>query len=154
MITQMLEMLLPHACDWAEQQERIVLKSGVPLNESQLADAKQIGVSHPELVRLLAFEELPMPANPLLLQAVDATGLLSPLTDGLTLRYGILIREGLLGNSRLIAHELVHTKQYEQHGGFEGFLRSYLLECITPPGYPHGPMEQEAVKTAEKMYPR
>ena len=51
-----------------------------------------------------------------------------------------------------MAHELVHTTQYERLGGIEAFLRPYLLECLSAPGYPHGPMEQEAITTAARLY--
>ena len=54
-------------------------------------------------------------------------------------------------NARSLHTSLSTSAQYERLGGFEGFLRPYLLECITPPGYPYGPMEQEAVATAAKL---
>jgi hypothetical protein len=50
----------------------------------------------------------------------------------------------------LIVHELVHTSQYEKLGGFLPFLRKYLLQLINI-GYPDAPMEQEAIKIAEKI---
>lgn len=46
-----------------------------------------------------------------------------------------------------LAHELAHVAQYERLGGFYGFLKQYLEECINP-GYPLGALEQEA-KQAE-----
>jgi hypothetical protein len=76
--------------------------------------------------------------------AAQATQLISPGTGGLTLRYGIFIRDDCWGDRRLVFHELVHTLQYERLGGFEPFLRQYLHECLTI-GYPAAPMEQEAV---------
>ena len=75
--------------------------------------------------------------------AEDQEGLISPLTIGLTLRYGIYIRADHWGDRRLVMHELAHTAQYERLGGFEGFLRQYLGECLTI-GYPEAPLEQEA----------
>jgi hypothetical protein len=83
--------------------------------------------------------------------AARATNLINPLTHGLTFRYGIFIRADCWNQRPLVIHELVHTAQYERLGGFEGFLRPYLLECITPPGYPYGPMEQEALAAAAKL---
>lgn len=142
---QQFEALLPLAEAWAAEQERIILQSGVPLTEAQLADARQVGVIHPERVRLLRVEQIPMPSHPVLAAAAAATNLISPSTGGMTLRYGIFIRTDCWGQRPLVAHELVHTSQYERLGGFEAFLRPYLVECLTPPGYPHGPMEQEAV---------
>ena len=77
---------------------------------------------------------------------------MSVTTEGLTLRYGIFIRADRWGRRLLVAHELVHTAQYERLGGFEAFLRPYLIECLTPPGYPNGPMEREAITTSEKLF--
>jgi hypothetical protein len=148
---QQFEMLLPLACAWATEQERAIVQSGVALSESQLADARQVGVAQPERVRLLRVAQIPAPTHPALAAAAGATNLITPLTHGLTLRYGIFIRADCWGQRDLIVHELVHTSQCERLGGFEGFLRSYLLECITPPGYPYGPMEQEAVTTAARL---
>ena len=77
--------------------------------------------------------------------------MLSPLTAGLTLRYGIFIRSDCWGERRLVVHELAHTAQYERFGSFASFLGEYLRECITPPGYPFGALEQEAKRVEEKM---
>ena len=140
----MFKTLLPLACAWAEEQEAIILRDGVALTASQLVDARQIGVAHPERVRLRVVDQVPVPAHPLLRQAAETTGMLSPMTAGLTLRYGILIRSDCWGERRLVVHELAHTAQYERLGSFTAFLEQYLCECITPPGYPFGPLEQEA----------
>jgi hypothetical protein len=148
---QQLEMLLPLACAWAIGQERAIVQSGVGLSDSQLADATRVGVAQPERVRLLRVAQIPIPTAPALAAAARATNLISPLTHGLTLRYGIFIRADCWNQRPLVIHELVHTSQYERLGGFEGFLRPYLLECITLPGYPYGPMEQEAITAAAKL---
>jgi hypothetical protein len=148
---QQFEMLLPLAAAWAAEQERSILQSGVPLIELQLADARQIGVLFPERVRLLRVAKIPTPKHPALATAAAATGLISPSTEGMTLRYGIFIRTDCWGRRLLAAHELVHVMQYERFGGFEAFLRPYLMECITPPGYPNGPMEREAITKSEKL---
>ena len=148
---QQLEMLLPLACAWAVGQERAIVQSGVALSESQLADARRVGVAQPERVRLLRVAQIPVPTAPALAAAARATNLINALTHGLTFRYGIFIRADCWNQRPLVVHELVHTLQYERLGGFEGFLRPYLLECITPPGYPYGSMEQEAAATAAKL---
>jgi hypothetical protein len=148
---QQFEALLPLAVAWATEEENRILRSGVPLTESQLADARQLGVRVPERVRLLQVSEIPLPAHPVLAAAAAMTNLISPFTAGMTLRYGIFIREDCWGQRLLVAHELVHTSQYERLGGLEGFLRPYLMECLTPPGYPHGPIEQEADVLSKKL---
>ena len=148
---QQLEMLLPLVCGWAVGQERAIVQSGVALSESQLADARRAGVAQPERVRLLRVAQIPVPTARTLAAAARATNLINPLTHGLTFRYGIFIRSDCWNQRPLLVHQLVHTSQYERLGGFEGYLRPYLLECITPPGYPYGPMEQEAVTTATRL---
>jgi hypothetical protein len=145
---QEIEILLPPARAWAAEQERTILQTGVALTELQLSDARRVGVVQPERVRLLRVAQIPTPTHPALTAVVDS---IPPDTEGLTIRYGIFIRADCWGRRRLVVHELVHTSQYERLGGLEGFLRPYLLECITPPGYPHGPMEQEAVTTAARL---
>ncbi len=144
------EAILPLATTWAEEQEARILFSGTPLTPAQLSDARQIGVLHPERVRLLSVAEVPTPEHPLLRAAGDATGLMSPFTAGLTLRYGIYIRSDMIDDRLLIAHELVHTGQYERFGSVPAFLRQYLHECLTL-GYPAAPMEQEAILGAERL---
>lgn len=144
------EMLLPLACAWAAEQERVILQSGVALTESQIADAKRVGVKRPERVRLLRVPEILTPTHPLLAQAAEATGLVSSFTIGLTLRYGIFIHDKHWGERRLVVHELAHTMQYERLGSIEAFLRQYLLECITI-GYPEAPMEQEAKRIEREL---
>ena len=151
MITQeQFKMLLPLACAWAEEQERIILRDGVSLTPAQTADAAKIGIAHPERVRLLSVVRVPTPEHPALRAAAEATQLISPHTAGLTLRYGIFIRADCWGDRRLVFHELVHTLQYERLDGFQQFLRQYLYECITI-GYPAAPMEQEAVTTTARL---
>jgi hypothetical protein len=151
MLTQeQFEILIPLACEWLEHQERIILRDGVPLTSAQITDAVKIGVTHPEKVRLLRVDQIPMPEEPVLRAIVDSTRLISPNTIGLSLRYGIFIRTDFWGDRNLVFHELVHTLQYERLGGVHQFLKQYLHECITI-GYPAAPMEQEAVNTTAKF---
>ena len=143
-------MVLPVACAWAAEQEAVILRDGVALTASQIDDARQIGVAHPERVRLRVVEQIPLPLHPMLRDAAEVTGLISPRTAGLALRYGIFIRSESWGERRLVVHELAHTAQYERLGGFQPFLEQYLYECITPPGYPFGPLEREAKRIERK----
>jgi len=144
------EFLLPLASEWAEAKEKVVLKHGVPLSNSQVEDAKRVGVIHPERVKIFEVPQIPVPKHPVLKAAVEATQLITPSTIGLTLRYGIFVHSSFSDNRRLIVHELVHTSQYEKLAGFLPFLRKYLMECIEI-GYPEAPLEQEAIRMAEKI---
>ena len=147
---EQIEPLLPLACAWAEEQEHAILLSGVALTDDQLADAHRVGVKQPERVRLLRVAEIPAPDDPTLAAAARAAGLLSPLTVGLTLRYGIFIQEALWGRRNLVVHELAHAMQYERCGGIEAFLRQYLRECITV-GYTRAPLEREAERIEREV---
>jgi hypothetical protein len=146
----MFEELLPLACRWVEEQERGILRDGLPLNPEQLEIARKVGIRELGRIRLLEVDEVPEPEDPLLQAAAEAAGLISLLTSGLTARYGIFIRSDYWGNRQLLAHELAHVAQYERLGGIEPFLRRYLTECLNA-GYPNGELEQEA-KAVEKRF--
>ena len=144
-----IRALLPLACAWAKRQESIILKTGVPLSPSLAVTAKQMGILHPERVRLRAVRQVP-PLNWLLRWLGKHLGVVSGQTIGMTLRYGIFVRDDHWGDRRLLIHELAHVAQYERFGGFRAFLKQYLHECINP-GYPLGQLEQEA-KQAESAF--
>jgi hypothetical protein len=142
-------MILPIAVTWAERTEQRILRSGIPLPNPSLDDARRMGVEHPERIRLLLVQSIPFPNNPTLRIASRVAGFDLSTIAGMALRYGILIRADSWGDRMLIAHECVHTAQYERMGGIKPFLRRYLRECIEI-GYPSSPMEQEALtKSAE-----
>jgi hypothetical protein len=147
---EQFEMLLSLACEWAASQEERILAIGEALSETMLADARAVGVAAPERVRLLYVPEIPIPDDPVLRAAVQETQFLSPLTRGLTLRYGIFIRSDCRFDRTMVIHELQHTAQYERLGGFEPFLRRYLFECLTL-GYPEAPMEQEVIELTARI---
>jgi hypothetical protein len=151
MFTQELfKILLPIAVAWAEEQEKIILRDGIQLTDSQIADARQLKISQPNKVRLMSVPSIPMPEEPSIKAAIKATQLISPLTAGLTVRYGIFIRSDCWRDRKLLVHELVHTSQYERLGGFFPFLEEYLRQCITI-GYPAAPMEQEAIRLSSSI---
>ena len=142
-------LVLPLSCAWARRQESIILRTGVALSSGQIDTAKRLGILYPERVRLRAVQKVP-PINWLFRRVGERSGLVSRQTIGMTLRYGIFIREDNWGDRRLVVHELAHVVQYERMGGFRRFLWQYLQECINP-GYPFGALEQEA-KRAESVY--
>jgi hypothetical protein len=150
MLISQFDKLLPLAVNWATAVEARILREGVPLTKESMVDARTIGVLEPERVRLLALARVPMPDDLTLKTAAAAIQFLTPATRGLTLRYGIFIRQDCWSDRRLVAHELVHTAQYERLGGIEPFLRQYLLECLKV-GYPAAPLEQEAIAMAGRL---
>jgi hypothetical protein len=149
----LITLLLPGACTWAIWQESVILKHGVPLTDSLLADARHLGVRHPERVRLRVVDAVPGGMPRWTRGLGGLVGLCSASTRGMALRYGIFIRSDHWGDRRLVRHELVHTHQYEQLGGIRPFLKLYFLECLVSPGYPFGPLEQEAQQLAGQDFP-
>ncbi len=144
------DQLLPLAAKGAAILERHILWEGVALLPEELDDARAVGVQSPERVRLLCLTSLPAPTDPILKAAAAAVHFLTPATRGLALRHGIFIRSDCWRDRELIAHELVHTAQYERMGGIEPFLRQYLFECASI-GYPAAPLEQEALAVASQL---
>ena len=149
-LSSQLQVLLPLAIEWANEQQNVILRDGVPLSLRELSDALRVGVKDPERIRLLQVETIPSPTHPALKAAYLAGNLAPAAPRGLTLHYGVFVRADHWRNRALIVHELVHTAQYERLGGIEPFLRQYLLECVTV-GYSKSPMENEAVKTAARV---
>ena len=145
-----LEELLPLAARWATEQERRVLCEGVPLLKIELADARAIGVRNPERVRLLRVDAVPVPAHPILRAAAASINFLTAAPRGLALNHGIFVRADHWRDRALIAHELVHTAQYQRLGGILPFLQTYIVQCATV-GYPNAPLELEAVATAARI---
>ena len=147
---EQFEELIGLAVTWAEAQEQRILQKGVPLTEGQTADARAVGVQHPERIRLLPVVAISRPANPILREAAKTAQVINPFTRGLTLGYGIYLRADESCDRFLVAHELAHVGQYERMGGLRPFLRRYLQECLTI-GYNDSPMEREAIERAEAL---
>jgi hypothetical protein len=145
-----MPVFLPFAVRWASEQEQNILLAGVPLSEPHFSDARLMGVAHAEKIRLLKVDQIPVPASRLLRAAAIWTGLISREAAGMTLRYGIFIRSDCWADRRIIAHECVHTAQYERLGGLAEFLSLYLRECLEI-GYPAGPLEQEAILKSKQI---
>jgi len=149
---EQLDQLLPLAAQWAMTQQQRVLCEGVPLSKTEIADAKAIGVRNPERVRLLRVEVIPVPAHPMLKEAAASMNFLTAAPRGLALDMGIFIRVDSWRDRNLIAHELVHTAQYQRLGGIIPFLKTYIFQCATV-GYPNAPLELEAIATAARVCP-
>lgn len=137
-----LPLIIPKAIAWAQQQESEILASGMALKEDDFTLARQVGVEHPERIRLALGFQLPLPSDPLLRQAALQTGLLSSNTVGLTLGYGIYILNGYR-TARIFSHECRHVQQYEQAGSIAEYLPKYLRQIVQF-GYAYAPYELDA----------
>jgi hypothetical protein len=125
----LLPALLPRAIDWCEKISANVGAEGSPLKPSAVADARAVGVKHPERIRVLVVDEIPTPDDTLLATAAAATGFLGSNTAGLALGYSIFVRRGRLSR-RLLSHECRHVAQFEDAGSLPAFLTTYLNELV------------------------
>lgn len=145
-----LPLMIPVASAWAEMEEVVICDRGMPLTESELADARRARVAHPEKIRIIRAETLPHPEDEDLMFVAKRIGLFSARSAGLTLGYGIYLRHGFWEDRLTLVHECVHVGQYERFAGIRPFLSVYLRECIDP-GYPFGRLEQEAILIANDI---
>ena len=137
-----LARILPKAIAWAEARAAEILAAGAPLPDFGRMLAHLAGVEHPELIRVAEVTSIPIPDDPELRAATLAAGLLGPNTVGLTLGYGIYIRQGHASN-RLVSHECRHVHQYEEAGSIAAFLPAYLAQILSV-GYAAAPFEVDA----------
>lgn len=145
-----MALLLSKAISWAEMQSDQLSHTGLSLNEAQTAIAYSVGVAHPELIRVLEVEALPIPDDADLRQAAQTFGLLSPDMAGLTMGHGIFIRRGQ-ATIRLLSHEFRHVYQYEQASSIAACLLVYLQQIMTV-GYQMAPLEIDA--RAHEIFPQ
>lgn len=124
------------------QQQEIILESGAPLTSEQIAMASQVGVLRPEKIRILSVARISPPDDPLLLEIAEEMNFLGPDTIGLTLGYGIYLREGYI-TDRLLSHEFRHVQQYEVAGSVQAFIAEYIQQ-IFQYGYYDSPYEVDA----------
>jgi len=144
LLVRLLPFVLPIMSKWVSSHERRILRLGVPLSTGEMSDASRMGVEYPEKIRLMKVDHIPMLNGPLVKTAARFIPQISSNTVGLALRHGIYVRSKYWGNRGLVAHECVHTAQYERLGGISEFLRAYFTQCIEV-GYPDAPLEQEAI---------
>lgn len=153
LIVPLILPLIPLASRWVLQQETIMNAKGRSLNAAEMSDARSAGVQHPERIRIMAVPVILPPQTFPLALAGKLVNLIGPQTAGITLRYGIYIREDCSDyrrNRNLYVHEFVHVGQYERLGSVNAFLKKYLRECLVE-GYPFGPLEQEAIREAQRI---
>jgi hypothetical protein len=138
------------ASKWVEHHEQKILRNGVPLSAEELEDALEMGVAHPEKIRLMKVDGIPVLNGGLIRFLSHFIPRISPHTVGLSLRYGIYIHSRYWRNRLMVAHECVHTAQYERYGSPAKFLRAYFTQCIVS-GYPDAELEKEAVIRSSEL---
>lgn len=130
MTEEEFERLFPPAVAWVRLQERLILKRGVPLSKSQMADAQRLEIRHPERIRIYLNGLVPFPIHPGLQQAVVEIGILGNTVKAACFGYGIWLHSDYHDNRYLLASELALLARHEKMGGIEPFLRVYLKQCV------------------------
>jgi hypothetical protein len=138
----LLPILLPKAIDWCRVTSQAAATGGASLTANAREDARTVGVEHPERIRVLVLDELPMPDDSILATAAASLGFLGPTTAGLALGYSILVRRGRLSR-RLLSHEFRHVVQFEAAGSLSAFITKYLEELVEA-GYEESSFEVDA----------
>lgn len=134
------DAIAPFMARWAYEQERRILRDGVPLPSESIAFARELGIARPDEVRVLVTEPIPLPAPPWCVRFARRFGLPVFAPGGMALGRGVFLANGQWGS---LHHELVHVWQYEKSGGMLPFFRQYLRECLMD-GYLEAPLEMEA----------
>lgn len=142
--------MLPFAMWWVRHNEKIALRLGRKLNDEELRWAQIIGIAHPEKIRILNVAKIPTPVPDFIEKMIQRKGYPAGSAAGMCMRYGIYAKETYAHSKSLIAHELVHTHQFERLGGIFHFLKTYLQETMLL-GYSNSPLEIEANSTAETI---
>ena len=151
-ILSRFDEILNLAIEWAEAQEKKILQLGLPIDSRLLInDAGKAGVVHINKVRICPVQIIPSPENPLLIEACNQINFIPSRMIGLTLGYGIYIKNSHQKDHALCLHELVHVAQYEHFGSIRNFLKQYLAEIVQY-GYNAAPLEIEAYKFVKSLY--
>ena len=139
----LIQQKLPIVVAWLEQQENEILSKGRFLTPDEIGIAQQIGVKNPDIIKVNVTNQVPLPNDHEIQKLGFQFGLFSTSTLGISFRYGIFINATASNPKEILAHELIHTLQYERLGSIELFIAQYLSECLRY-GYNNSPLEKEA----------
>lgn len=135
--------LAPLAALWAAGAGRLAGRVGRVLTPEEQELAVRMGVAEPGRVRVVVAAEMPWPGPRWLHRLASRLGFPATESVGLCLGHAIFLHPAWAEQNDVLAHELVHTAQYERLGGVRPFLRRYLAECLAF-GYVAAPLEREA----------
>ncbi len=142
-----IKALLGEYIKWAEETDKKGLKIGEPLTQSGLELAIDIGIQHPERVRIIYLESVPFPYENKALTALGEN--LGLIGNGITnnaqvFGYSIYVRHGYELDRPKLAHELVHVLQIERSS--LGSVVMQHIQDMSKYDYENAPLEVEAFK--------
>ncbi|NME72938.1 hypothetical protein [Flammeovirga aprica] len=144
-------VLMPQYIDWAYETDRKGLELGVPLDDKALLLASDIGIVHPEKVRLVFVDEVPFPYENFALKTLgEALGFIGEgiINNAQAFGYSIYIRKDFDLTRPKLAHELVHVLQIER-SSLESVITQHFSD-LAEYGYDNAPLEVEAYKANKK----
>ncbi len=150
LITIATFITLPFAWWWLRKNEKIALRLGRELNEEELRWAEQLEIIHPHKIRVLNVTRMPSPVPEWVERFMQRRGFPVGNAVGMCMHYGIYVVEKYSHSKTLLAHEMVHTHQFERLGGGWHFLREYLYQTLLL-GYINAPLENEADAKAQQV---
>jgi hypothetical protein len=144
-------LVLPPYIEWVKVTEQTGVQTGEPLDTKQLLLAQEIGIKHPEKVRLVYVESVPFPYDNLMLTTVgEALGFIGEgiVNNAQVFGYAIYVRRGYPLTTPQLAHELVHVLQIER-SDLQQVITQHFADLVTY-GYENSPLEVEAFAANEK----
>ncbi|MBT3137315.1 hypothetical protein KL866_19905 [Alteromonas sp. ALT199] len=145
-------VLLPQYIEWAHETDQKGLKAGISLNEKERLLASEIGIKHPEKVRIVYVDQVPYPYENLALKIFgEAVGLIGEgiINNAQVFGYSIYARRDFVLNRPKLAHELVHVLQIER-ASLDEVVTQHFFD-MAQYGYDKAPLEVEAAE-ANKAY--
>ena len=148
---ELFDELSPRALEWAKTQEEFIRANGSPLSAAATIDATRAGVQHPECIRVLVVDRIPLPDDPQLAEASRRAQIITDASRAVAMGYGIVVRADCWGDRELLIHQFVHVAQCERHGGVEAFAQHYLSDRTESPQFTLGELEEEARRIARQL---
>ena len=149
LLTRCLALIAaPFVARWLRRQEMRILREGRPLSAPESALARRVGARARDRIRLLVVDTVPTPGPRWFSRMTQRLGYPATSAVGMSLGHGIYLQRGFENRVEILAHECVHTSQYERLGT-RGFLTLYIQQCLED-GYANSALEREAVKISHR----
>ncbi|MEZ9138751.1 MULTISPECIES: hypothetical protein [unclassified Shewanella] len=144
-------VLLPQYIDWAYEVDRKGQEIGVSLDKKELLLAAEIGIVHPEKVRIVYVNEVPFPYENFALKVFgEGVGIVGEgiINNAQVFGYSIYARKDFELNRTRLAHELVHVLQIERAS--LDIVVSQHFSDMSKYEYDKAPLEMEAFEANKK----
>lgn len=142
-----VDELLRQAMVFQKTSQDLALQKGRKLTQAEVEYAVNLGIKHPEKIRVHYRWVFPKPQDKALSVEFNKLGFGSWFEGGRTHGYGIFIKSYFPYKEDILHHELVHVMQAEAMG-LSMFTRQYLIEAMTY-NYFKMPLEVEAFERTE-----